>query len=180
MRLRPLIDPFLTDRSEGEILMNTPMAPAGAMADSAARALPETAPKNLLEVAAAQGSFSIFCDSVERAGLTELLNGNGPFTAFIPIDAAFGKLPEGMLETLFRPENKSQLADVLYGHLVPKRKTVVEFERWDALKTVNGRNVAIQSVNKQVSFGTGKVMLPNIYSSNAVIHGIDRVNLPTN
>lgn len=160
--------------------MSTPMAPAGATADSTARALPATArdePGNLLEVAAAQGSFSIFCDAVERAGLSELLNGNGPFTAFIPIDAAFGELPEGMLEILLRPENKSQLADVLYGHLVPKRKTVVEFERWDALKTVNGRNVAIQSLDKQVSFGAGKVVLPNIYSSNAVIHGIDRVNI---
>lgn len=162
--------------------MNTPIAPSGAvadpMADSIVRAVPLEQAKNLLQVAAEHGSFSIFCDAVARAGLTELLNGNGPFTAFIPTDAAFGELAPGLLDTLRLPENQARLADLVYGHLVPKRKTVVEFERWDALKTVNGRNVAIQSVNKQVSFGVGTVVLPNLYSSNAVIHGIDRANLP--
>ncbi|MBT2782445.1 fasciclin domain-containing protein [Lysobacter sp. ISL-52] len=160
--------------------MTSTTTAAGASAASSPLAMAETAPKKLLEVAADEGSFAIFCEAVERAGMTEFLDGNGPFTAFIPTDAAFGELPESTLENLFLPENKARLNDLLNGHLIPKRKTVVEFERWDALKTVNGRNVAIRSLDKQVSFGVGKVVLPNIYSSNAVIHGIDRVNLPAN
>lgn len=160
--------------------MNTSTAPVTPAADSVPHGFKETAPKNLLEVAAAEGSFGIFCDAVERAGLSEFLNGNGPFTAFIPTDEAFGRLPEAQLAMLLSAENKSRLVDLLYGHIVPKRKTVAEFERWDALKTVSGRNVAIRVENKQVSFGDGTVVLANLYSSNAAIHGIDRVNLPPN
>lgn len=159
--------------------MTTSANTAGMSAAPPSYPVIETAPKKLLEVAAAQGSFTLFCEAVDRAGLSEFLNGKGPFTAFIPTDAAFGKLPAGMLETLFLPENAVKLANLLNGHIIPKRKTVVEFERWDALKAVNGRNVPIQSTNNQVSFGIGKVTLPNLYSSNAVIHGIDRVNLST-
>lgn len=135
-------------------------------------------PKKLLEAAAEQGSFSMFCAAVMQSGLQEILDGKGPFTAFIPIDAAFAKLPKGYLNALLLPENKQRLIDLISYHIVPKRKTVAEFERWDSLKTVDGNTLSIQSVNKQVIVGTGKVVLPDLYSVNAAIHGIDRVNIP--
>lgn len=135
-------------------------------------------PKRLLEVAAEQGSFALFCDAVRQSGLQESLDGKGPFTAFIPIDAAFEKLPKGYLDALLLPENRKHLIDLISYHIVPKRKTVVEFERWDSLKTLDGNTLSIQSVNKQVIVGTGKVVLPDLYSVNAAIHGIDRVNIP--
>lgn len=135
-------------------------------------------PKNLLEVAAKQGSFALFCDAVRQSGLQETLEGKGPFTAFIPIDAAFEKLPKGYLDALVLPENKKQLIDLISYHIVPKRKTVAEFERWDSLKTLDGNTLSVQSVNKQVIVGVGKVVLPDLYAVNAAIHGIDRVNIP--
>ncbi|MGO1068791.1 fasciclin domain-containing protein [Lysobacter sp. CA199] len=158
--------------------MSTWTPSVGALADPFPVALSETAPKNLLEVAAAQGSFSVFCEAVDRAGLTEFLNGHGPFTAFIPIDAAFYALPRGLLDTLLLPQNTVRLAELIYGHVLAKRKAVADFARWDALKTVSGSNVAIQANNGHVAFGVGKVVLADIHSSNAVIHGIDQVNLP--
>jgi uncharacterized surface protein with fasciclin (FAS1) repeats len=61
--------------------------------------------KNLVDTAAANGSFKTFGKALDRAGMTETLRGAGPFTVFAPTDAAFEKLPAGKLESLFKPEN---------------------------------------------------------------------------
>lgn len=130
----------------------------------------------LLEVALTKG-FGIFCNAAERAGLSDLLDAKGTYTAFMPTDAAFGKLPYGMLANLLLPEHREQLAHILSSHIAPVHRLVAEFSRWDSLTTLSGRIVAIQSVNTQVSFGIGKVVLPDIVTSNGLIHGIDRVNI---
>jgi uncharacterized surface protein with fasciclin (FAS1) repeats len=61
--------------------------------------------KNLVDTAAANGSFKTFGKALESAGLGDTLRGAGPFTVFAPTDAAFDKLPAGRLDTLLKPEN---------------------------------------------------------------------------
>jgi len=62
--------------------------------------------KNIVEVAASNGSFNTLVAAVKAAGLVETLSGKGPFTVLAPTDAAFAKLPAGTLENLLKPENK--------------------------------------------------------------------------
>ena len=69
--------------------------------------------KNLVDTAAANGSFKTFGKAIERAGMSDTLRGEGPFTIFAPTDAAFDKLPAGELENLFKPENKEELVSLL-------------------------------------------------------------------
>jgi uncharacterized surface protein with fasciclin (FAS1) repeats len=45
--------------------------------------------------------------AIDAAGLSETLMNGGPFTMFAPTDEAFAELPEGTLENLLKPENKS-------------------------------------------------------------------------
>ena len=45
------------------------------------------------------------------AGLVDVLKGEGPFTVFAPTDAAFDKLPDGILESLLA--DKEALTQVL-------------------------------------------------------------------
>ena len=59
--------------------------------------------QNLMDAAAANGSFKTFGKAVEHAGLSDTFRGIGPFTIFAPTDAAFEKLPAGKLENLFKP-----------------------------------------------------------------------------
>jgi uncharacterized surface protein with fasciclin (FAS1) repeats len=40
------------------------------------------------------------------ARLVESLLGSGPFTVFAPTNEAFTALPDGILESLLKPENK--------------------------------------------------------------------------
>jgi len=71
---------------------------------------------NLVDTAAAQGSFKTFSKALNAAGLNETLKGAGPFTVFAPTDAAFAKLPAGELDNWLKPENKAELISVLKYH----------------------------------------------------------------
>jgi uncharacterized surface protein with fasciclin (FAS1) repeats len=135
--------------------------------------------KNLVDTAAANGSFKTFGKAIERAGMSETLRGTGPFTIFAPTDAAFDKLPAGRLETLFKPENKEELVSLLNYHVVAGRKLVADIGKWETAKTVNGQSAPIKMTDDKVSIDGALVTSADIGSSNGVIHGIDKVNVPT-
>ncbi|MBS0216575.1 MAG: fasciclin domain-containing protein [Proteobacteria bacterium] len=135
--------------------------------------------KNLLDTAAADGSFKTFGKTIEQAGMSDTLRGTGPFTVFAPTDAAFDKLPAGKLDNLFKPENKQELVSLLNYHVMNGRKSVADIGKWEAAKTVNGQSAPIKLANGKVSIDGALVTTGDINSSNGVIHGIDKVNIPT-
>ena len=135
--------------------------------------------KNLVDTAAANGSFKTFGKAIERAGMSDTLRGVGPFTIFAPTDAAFDKLPSGKLDNLFKPENKDELVSLLNYHVVSGRKLVADIGKWEAAKTVNGQSAPITMTKDQVSIDGALVTSADIGSSNGIIHAIDKVNIPT-
>lgn len=50
--------------------------------------------QNLVQAAIAAGQFKTLASLLTTAGLAATLEGNGPFTAFAPTDAAFAKVPQ--------------------------------------------------------------------------------------
>ncbi|GAB3100626.1 fasciclin domain-containing protein [Lysobacter terrae] len=138
-----------------------------------------TTGKNVLDTAAANGSFKTFGKAIEQAGLSDTLRGAGPFTIFAPTDAAFEKLPAGKLEELFNPENKKELISLLNYHVVSGRKHVADIGKWQAAKTLGGQSAPIKMTEDKVSIDGALVTSADIDSSNGVIHGIDKVNMPT-
>ena len=62
--------------------------------------------KNLLDTAAANGSFKTFGKAIERAGMSDTLRGVGPFTIFAPTDAAFENLPTANLRACSRTRTR--------------------------------------------------------------------------
>lgn len=134
---------------------------------------------NLMDAAAANGSFKTFGKAVEHAGLSDTFRGIGPFTIFAPTDAAFEKLPAGKLENLFKPENKQELVSLLNYHVVNGRKPLVDIGKWQNARTVNGQQAPVKLTGDQVSIDGALVTTGDIGSSNGVIHGIDKVNIPT-
>jgi len=135
--------------------------------------------KNLVDTAAANGSFKTFGKALDQAGMSDTLRGVGPFTLFAPTDEAFEKLPAGKLETLFKPENKQELVSLLNYHVVSGRKLMADIGKWDLAKTVNGQSAPIKMTDDKVSIDGAMVTSPDIASSNGVIHAIDKVNIPT-
>lgn len=135
--------------------------------------------KNLVDTAAAIGSFKTFGKAIERAGMSDTLRGTGPFTVFAPTDAAFEKLPAGKLDNLFKPENKEELVSLLNYHLVNGRKLVADIGKLDTAKMANGQSAPIKMTDNKVAIDGALVTSADIDTTNGVIHGIDKVNIPT-
>ena len=133
---------------------------------------------DIVDTAVGAGSFNTLVAAVQAAGLEETLRSDGPFTVFAPTDKAFAALPEGTVETLLKPENKDQLVAILTYHVVAgKTKSKALAGKTLDVATVNGATVAIDGTDG-VTVGEATVVKADIYTSNGVIHVIDKVLLP--
>jgi uncharacterized surface protein with fasciclin (FAS1) repeats len=133
---------------------------------------------NLVDAAAANGNFKTFGEAIEKAALTDTLRGPGAYTVFAPTDAAFKKLPQGKLEYLFKPENKEELVGVLNYHVLKGQKSSADIGKWKSARMVQGQSAPITLMDGKVSIDGANVTVADIASSNGVIHGIDKVNIP--
>jgi len=142
----------------------------------AAQTSPE---KNLVEVAAAAGSFETLLAAAGAADLVATLESDGPFTLFAPTDDAFAALPVGTVEALLEPENREKLRSILLYHVVPGRVTAGEVVKLESAKTALGPAVDIEvDEDGQVRVAGARVVTADIHASNGVIHVIDAVILP--
>lgn len=139
----------------------------------------ETAGKDIVTTAVEAGSFKTLAAALKAAGLIEALQGKGPFTVFAPTDEAFAKLPNGTVETLLKPENKSQLIAVLTYHVVSGKVMAADVVKLNAAATVNGQRVVVKVDGGKVQVDQAQVVATDIACSNGVIHVIDQVILPS-
>lgn len=134
--------------------------------------------RDIVDVAAENGSFTTLVAAVKAAGLVETLKGDGPFTVFAPTDEAFAALPEGTVDMLLKPENKDKLVAVLTYHVVPGKIMATEVMKLNSAETVQGEAVMIAIDDGNVMINNAKVGMPDVEASNGVIHVIDKVLLP--
>ena len=131
---------------------------------------------NLLARAAANGSFKTFGKAVEQAGLSQTLNGTGPFTVFAPTDAAFEKLPDGALNGLLG--NQPALRNVLTYHVVQGELTAAALQGRSYVTALNGDRIPVRVMDGKVMVGNAMVVMADVDASNGVIHAIDGVLMP--
>ncbi|MEO1473022.1 MAG: fasciclin domain-containing protein [Pseudomonadota bacterium] len=133
---------------------------------------------DIVDTAAAAGSFTTQLAAAEAAGLVEALKGEGPLTVFAPTDEAFAALPEGTVESLLLPENKDQLAGILKYHVIAgaKVKAADLAGATTTAETLNGE-VAIDGTDG-VKVNDATVITADVMASNGVIHVIDTVLIP--
>ena len=134
--------------------------------------------KDIVDVAAENGSFYTLVVALEAAGLVETLKGEGPFTVFAPTDEAFANLPDGTLDMLLMPENKDQLVSVLTYHVVSGKVNAADVVKLESADTVQGEQLMIKTVDGDVMVNNAKVVMTDVEASNGIIHVIDTVLLP--
>ena len=131
---------------------------------------------DIIETAAAAGSFTVLAKAIEAAGLTATLKGEGPFTVFAPTDEAFAQLPEGTVDALLK--DKAKLTAILTYHVVPAKVMAGDVARMPSAKTVNGQELWIKAMDGKVKVNKATVTGADIVASNGVIHVIDQVLMP--
>ena len=131
--------------------------------------------KDIVDTAAAAGSFNTLLAAATAAGLVDTLKGDGPFTVFAPTDDAFAALPEGTVEALLA--DPEALAGILTYHVVPG--AVMSTDLVDDMKagTVTGAEITID-LDDGVMVNDATVVAADVEASNGVIHVIDKVILP--
>ena len=136
---------------------------------------------NALQVAKSLDDFSTLVAAIEAAGVQDAVVNVGPLTVFAPVNAAFGKLPEGTVETLLKPENKSQLAFVLVNHVAPANYPIKqlkkEAKKGRKLYMASGKYLVVENKEDGIYVGGTKI-LKTVKVSNGWIHVIDNVLVP--
>jgi uncharacterized surface protein with fasciclin (FAS1) repeats len=135
--------------------------------------------KNLVDTAAANGSFHTLGKALEAAELTNVLKGTGPYTVFAPTDEAFEKLPKDTLSNWLKPENKAELISVLKYHVLPGRASAADVEKLTIPKMMQGQTATVTKDGDKLRIGSATITTSDITSSNGIIHAIDTVNVPT-
>ena len=162
---------------------------------------------NIIEKARAEHAYNKYVKGLESvAGLVDTLSGPGPFTIFIPTDAAFDKLSDDQEATLF--EDPGKLAKVMKYHIVQGYYTADDLLDRLFLKTLEGQRLRVWSdisevplgeeeistygdaldyvasdtvttaVRESIKINGGHVMQANVIADNGIIHVIDKVLVP--
>ncbi len=162
---------------------------------------------NIFETARAEHAYNKYVRGLESvAGLIETLSGPGPFTIFVPTDAAFDRLSDDQQANLFADPGK--LARVLKYHIVPGYYTADDLLDRLFLKTLEGQRLRVwsdvseiplgeeeiatggdalsyissdtvtTSVRESIKINGGHVLQANVIADNGIMHVIDKVLVP--
>ncbi|MHB1868506.1 MAG: fasciclin domain-containing protein [Nitrososphaerales archaeon] len=151
----------------------------------------QTNMSNILDASKSTGEFKTLMQAVEKAGLTDTLRSNGPYTVFAPTDEAFKNLPVGTVDGWMRDLPK--LRSVLNYHIVDRKITAKDIQemtldgRTPSLKTLQGSPITLKTNLTQQSWidskhsvyaNDAKLVRPEIVTGNGIIQVVDRVLLP--
>ena len=143
--------------------------------------LPPPSGLDIVDTAIANGNFKTLVKALTAADLVDALKGPGPFTVFAPTDAAFAKLPPGVIDDLLKPENKPKLIELLKYHVVAGNLTsqaIIDKKPPVRIETLAGQNVLITLDGDKLKVNDATVIIPNVFCTNGIIHAIDTVLLP--
>jgi len=123
---------------------------------------------SVVDIARGAGEFGTLLTALDAAGLTGLLEGDGPYTLLAPTDAAFKKLPPGALQELLG--DKAKLVALLKYHVVPGRVSAAEILQSQELKTASGQPLPTKDLS---------VIRADVPARNGMIQVLDAVLLPS-
>ena len=129
----------------------------------------------LVDLLAVDARFTKFYSWLERAELISLLQGEGPFTVFAPVNEGFLALPAGTMDFLLLDANT--MRTVLLYHVVGGKLMQADLTPQQLL-TLAGPQIKITGSADAPLYGPANVTGTALVASNGVVHGLDTVLLP--
>ncbi|HTK20921.1 MAG TPA: fasciclin domain-containing protein [Mucilaginibacter sp.] len=135
--------------------------------------------------ATSSDNYTAFSIALRAAGLSETLEGAGPYTIFAPTNEAFGKIPSAQLDALIK--DPAKLATLIKGHIVSGKlmkadviKALTTGKGKAVLKTLDGQDLTLSVAGGKLQLAdaagnTALVTSFDLAGSNGVIHGLNAV-----
>ena len=133
------------------------------------------APMTVAQTIAANPQLSTAARLIQEAGLTETLQGSGPFTVFVPTDEAFQAVPAAMVVALGK--DKARLKAVLSYHVVAGNLGSADVKN-GPIKTVQGSDLSLYRSGTFVTADEAVVTTPDVRATNGVVHIVDKLLMP--
>ena len=140
-------------------------------------------------IAAALPAGGRFMSAAKAAGLDQTLAGPGPYTVFVPSDAAFNAAPAGTFDT--SPQNRAKLTGILTGLILPGTVMVADIDKAidnakgkATLATMGGGTLTAtkdggKTVLTDSSGHKATITKGDEQYTNGVVHEIDAVLMPS-
>lgn len=122
-------------------------------------------------IAAGLAGNGRFMAAAKAAGLDQTLAGPGPYTVFIPDDAAFASAPAGSLDAT--PQNRAQLTGILTNLILPGTVLVADIDNLVDKQKDKALLATMGGGTLKVSKEGGKTVLTNSAGHKATITGGD-------
>ena len=138
--------------------------------------------RNIVQTAQALPDFSILVEAVVAADLAGALSGPGPFTVFAPTDAAFAQLLVDLGITKAQLlANTALLTSVLKYHVISGRVLKADVPLATPIQTLEtGKSFTVDATLAitDAQGNIAQIVATDVFTSNGVIHVIDKVILP--
>lgn len=132
--------------------------------------------QNIIETLQVGQKYNNFLKMIFDSEFDRILEQQGPFTVFAPVDAAFQNLPDKDWAQI--KNNKEELRKIISEHMLRGKFSLKNLGDMDEVITMQNSNLAVERHEGGLIIGSAKIVESSIECSNGVIHGIDLVLLP--
>jgi uncharacterized surface protein with fasciclin (FAS1) repeats len=130
---------------------------------------------DIVETATVTQETQTLAAAVAAGDLVETLQGDGPFTVFAPVEAAFEALGTDKLDVLLDPANQELLQKVLTYHVVPGDIRAADLTDGATVTTVEGSDLTIDLSGETPMVNGANIIATDVVAENGVIHLVDGV-----
>lgn len=134
--------------------------------------------KTIVEIASETDELSILVQAVQRARLTETLNGEGPFTVFAPTNQAFEKLLYLLHLSSVDQLPRFILRQLLLLHVAKGELTRDVLVNSSRVNTLVGLPLLVEGDSSMLRVNNARIITADIQASNGIVHLVDAVILP--
>lgn len=140
-------------------------------------------------IAAGLAPSSRFMTAAKAAGLDQTLAGPGPYTVFVPDDAAFDRAPAGAFDV--KPQNRPQLTGILTNLILQGTVLTEDIDKLIDRSKGKGILATTSGGTLTATKGGGKIVLSDSAGNkatitkgdetytNGVVHHVDAVLMPS-
>ena len=133
----------------------------------------------IYDLLSTDSQYTSMIDGIDASDLSKTLHNSGPYTVFAFTNHATDVMPKDAWKNLLKPEVKYSLANIITYHIVKGNYPLDSLQDGGQLKTLEGKNIRIVRTKDDLITVNGiRILAGDFFTSNGVIHQVEKVLLP--